>query len=350
MTEHEKYMERCLWLAAAGAGQVDPNPMVGSVIVCRGRIIGEGFHREYGGPHAEVHAVASVTRPELLPESTLYVNLEPCAHHGKTPPCADLIIARGIPRVVVGTRDPFPSVNGRGIEKLRHAGVEVVTGILEEECRELNRRFLTFHEKGRPWVILKWAQSADGFMDRERQEEEMGRPVWITGTDARRLVHRSRAQEAAILVGRITAETDNPALTTRDWSGPHPLRMVLDPSGRLPHHLRLFDLSTPTVVVTQHPWSEKENLSFLKVFPGEDLPSRILEYLRAARKLSLIVEGGRNTLQGFLDAGLWDEAHVYTGRVWFGKGIPAPRAGGKSVAMDPLGDSLLTVLRHPHPK
>lgn len=347
MREHEKFMERCLWLAAAGAGRVAPNPMVGCVIVHAGRIIGEGFHREYGGPHAEVMALASVKRRELLRESVLYVSLEPCAHYGKTPPCADLIIASQIPSVVIGIRDPFPSVDGKGIEKLRRAGVEVITGVLEKECREQNRRFLTFHEKNRPWVILKWAQSSDGFMDRERSKEEEGRVVWISGALARRVVHRCRAREAAILVGRVTAERDDPALTTRAWSGPHPLRMVLDPAGKLPRHLHLFDHSIPTVVATAHPSPDEENLTFMKITPGATLPHQILSYLRSAGKLSLIVEGGRETLKAFIEAGLWDEAHIYTGRVRFGAGTAAPRLSGVTTATELLDDTLLTVVRNP---
>ena len=345
MTHHEKFMERCLWLASAGAGAVAPNPMVGGVIVHRGRIIGEGFHREFGGPHAEVHAVNAVLRRELLRESTLYVTLEPCAHHGKTPPCADMIVAMGIPRVVIGIRDPFPQVAGRGVEKLQKAGIEVITGVLAGECREQNRRFLTFHENKRPYVTLKWAQTTDGFMDRERQPGEEGFPLWISGTMARVLVHRCRSQEAAILVGRVTAERDNPALTTRCWSGANPLRMVIDPRGVLPRHLRLFDHSVPTVVATESPGEEEENLSFLKISPHQGVPRQILAYLREMGKTSLIVEGGRKTLQAFIDAEMWDEAHIYTGPVRFGAGLPAPEIRGTTKASEWLGDTLLTVVR-----
>ncbi|MBU0488246.1 MAG: bifunctional diaminohydroxyphosphoribosylaminopyrimidine deaminase/5-amino-6-(5-phosphoribosylamino)uracil reductase RibD, partial [Bacteroidetes bacterium] len=214
MEQHHKYMSRCLQLAEAGLGNVAPNPMVGAVVVHNDCIIGEGYHQQYGGPHAEVNAIASVSLPELLSESTLYVNLEPCSHFGKTPPCANLIIRKLIPRVVVGMQDPNPEVSGRGFEMLRKAGVEVTKSVMEDECRFLNRRFVKFHQKNQPYIILKWAQTIDGFIDRNRDLKQVG-PTWITNEALRALVHKWRTEEQAIMIGRRTAEIDNPKLTAR---------------------------------------------------------------------------------------------------------------------------------------
>ncbi len=305
MTDELKYMERCLQLAQCGAMGAPPNPMVGAVIVCRGRIIGEGFHRRCGGPHAEVNAIASVRQPELLAESTMYVSLEPCAHYGKTPPCADLIIAKGIPRVVIGCRDTFAKVNGLGIKKLKDAGINVTVGVLEEECRRLNRRFFTFHQKERPWVTLKWAQSADGFIDRERSADAA--PTRISTSFTQALAHRLRATHQAILVGTDTALLDNPTLTTRHWPGPSPLRLTIDCHHRLPQTLHLNDGSQPTHVYTT------ENLHEILA----DLHSRGIQ--------SLLVEGGRRLLQSFIDEGLWDEVRVETAPMRLGRGVEAPR-------------------------
>ena len=297
-------MQRCIQLAQFGEAGAPPNPLVGAVIVCRGRIIGEGYHRRCGGPHAEVNAIRSVSDQSLLRQSTLYVSLEPCAHYGKTPPCADLIIEKGIPRVVVGCIDPFAKVCGLGIRKLREAGVEVAVGALEDECRRLNRRFFTFHEKQRPWVTLKWAQSRDGFIDRLRRDDEASAQLSTPFTQM--LVHRLRARSQAILVGTQTALRDNPSLTNRLWPGGQPLRLVIDRHGILPPTLRLFDDSAPT-----------------HVYPTGDL-TEILSDLHQRGIQSLLVEGGARLLRSFLEQGLWDEARVETAAISLGQGVRAP--------------------------
>ena len=297
-------MQRCIQLAQFGEAGAPPNPLVGAVIVCRGRIIGEGYHRRCGGPHAEVNAIRSVSDQSLLRQSTLYVSLEPCAHYGKTPPCADLIIEKGIPRVVVGCIDPFAEVCGLGIRKLREAGVEVAVGALEDECRRLNRRFFTFHEKQRPWVTLKWAQSRDGFIDRLRRDDEA--PAQLSTPFTQMLVHRLRARSQAILVGTQTALRDNPSLTNRLWPGGQPLRLVIDRHGILPPTLRLFDDSAPT-----------------HVYPTGNL-TEILSDLHQRGIQSLLVEGGARLLRSFLEQGLWDEARVETAAISLGQGVRAP--------------------------
>ena len=284
---------RCLHLARLGAGSVAPNPMVGRVIVYRGKIIGEGFHREYGRAHAEVNAIDAVPNPEWLTDSTLYVTLEPCAHHGLTPPCADLIIEKQIPRVVIGTMDPFSEVAGKGVERLRKAGIEVEVGLLEQACRELNRRFFTFHEKMRPYIILKWAQTLDGFIDAERTREDFGEPVWITGDLALRLVHKIRSEESAILVGTRTAEKDNPSLTVRHWSGSNPVRVVIDKNLRLPKTLNLFDGSQKTLVFNALHEEEKNNTVRIRIRFDKPVIPQILNQLYKRNILSVIVEGGR---------------------------------------------------------
>ena len=304
MTTDELFMQRCIQLARQGAAGAAPNPMVGAAIVCDGRIIGEGFHRRCGGPHAEVNAIGSVREKDLLSKSTLYVSLEPCAHYGKTPPCADLIIRSGIPRVIIGCTDTFSKVNGLGIERLRNAGVEVVVGVLEAECRTLNERFFTFHEQERPWVTLKWAQSLDGFIDRERSTKEA--PTVFSTPLTQTLSHRLRAHRQAIMVGTRTALMDNPTLTTRLWDGPSPLRVTFDCHDKLPHTLHLKDGTPPTVIY---------NHSRLK---------EVLKDLHAQGIQSLLVEGGARLLQNFIDEGLWDEARIETAPIILYKGVKAP--------------------------
>ena len=300
-----KYMWRCLQLARCGEAGAPPNPMVGAVIVHNGRIIGEGFHRRCGGPHAEVNAVASVRDRSLLPQSTMYVSLEPCAHYGKTPPCAQLIVDCGILRVVVGCQDPFAKVNGLGLKIMRDAGIEVVVGVLEEECLQLNRRFVTFHRHHRPWITLKWAQSEDGFMDSLRGENEPPQSFSTPFTQV--LVHRLRARHQAILVGTRTALMDNPTLTTRAWPGENALRLTIDRKGCLPSDLNLKDGSTPTHIY------------------GHGNLREILSDLYGKGVQSLLVEGGACLLQSFIDEGLWDEARVETAPLKLGSGVRSPR-------------------------
>jgi diaminohydroxyphosphoribosylaminopyrimidine deaminase / 5-amino-6-(5-phosphoribosylamino)uracil reductase len=344
MTNHEKYMQRCIEIARHGAGRVAPNPMVGCVIVHQNRIIGEGYHIECGHSHAEVNAIRSVKQPQLLESSTLYVSLEPCAHHGRTPPCSDLILEKKIPHVVIGTVDPFAAVSGKGIEKLRSGGVHVETGVLNDECRWLNRRFFTFHEKKRPYIILKWAQTLDGYIDMEREPGQPAEPVWITGTLARTLVHKTRAEEAAILVGTNTVLKDNPSLTTRDWSGRSPVRLVIDRYNKLPHHLYIFDGNVRTIIYAEKPGIPAPEVLYSPIDFQKNVPQQILSELFNLELVSVIIEGGAFTLQQFIDAGLWDEAHIYSGNQMFYGGVKAPRIEGVSIETLQLDNSSLSIL------
>ncbi len=330
-------MQRCLELAAKGLGRTAPNPLVGAVLVHRGTIIGEGYHKACGSAHAEVHAIASVRDPDKLADATLYVNLEPCCHHGRTPPCTSLILEKRIPRVVVGTADPFPQVAGRGIRLLRDQGVEVETGIMAGACRNLNKRFFTHHEKKRPYVILKWAQTADGFIDVIREPGQEARPTWITGQRLRMLVHKWRSEEQAIMVGPRTALMDNPRLNVRDWSGPQPVRVVLDRLLGLPETLHLFDGSQRTLIFNQMKEEVRHNAEWVRIeFTPSPLP-HLLEVLHGMNIQSLFVEGGRKTLQAFIDEDLWDEARTFIGPRFFGRGIPAPVIAGVEPERVPIG-------------
>jgi diaminohydroxyphosphoribosylaminopyrimidine deaminase/5-amino-6-(5-phosphoribosylamino)uracil reductase len=334
-TMYEKYMRQCLQLAQQGFGHVAPNPMVGCVIVYEGKIIGEGFHHEFGKAHAEVEAISMVKNQALLENSVLYVNLEPCAHHGKTPPCVDLIIEKKIPKVVIGSEDPFSEVSGKGIEKLKAAGVRVVKNILHDECRFLNRRFFTFHEKKRPYIILKWAQTKDGYIDRVR--EGVKGINWITGEDAQRLVHVWRAQESAILVGKNTVINDNPSLTVRNVKGKNPLRIILDSLASLENTYKVFDKNANTIMYNTV-GSEKVHEQYERVKLSENMSTldEILYDLHSRNIQSVIVEGGAFTLQAFINLGYWDEARVFTGDVLFEKGLKAPHLinVGKEVKVD----------------
>ena len=328
MTTDERYMARCLQLAANGRFGVAPNPMVGAVIVHDGKVIGEGYHRQCGGPHAEVNAVRSVKDERLLREATMYVSLEPCAHYGKTPPCADMIVEKGIPRVVIGCRDSFDQVDGKGIQKLREAGVEVTVGVLEKECLELNCAFFTYHGKKRPYITLKWAQSVDGYIDnvRDGDGENCQMAVRFSTDETTVRVHRLRALSDGILVGRRTAELDNPSLTTRMWPGSDPLRLVIDRRGELDAGLKLFDGATKTVVFTEI--SRDINASdgveqVLLDFSCDILP-QMMEYLHGRKVQRLLVEGGSVLLQSFIDSGLWDEAFVEEAPFALGSGVKAP--------------------------
>lgn len=329
MSQHEIYMRRCLELAQLGLGNVSPNPMVGAVIVHADKVIGEGYHRKYGAAHAEVNAVNQVINnfsnyAELLNKSTIYVSLEPCAHYGKTPPCADLIIKHRIPKVVVGCRDPFEQVNGKGIEKLQAAGVEVISGILEEECKWLNRRFFTRVQKHRPYIILKWAHTADGFF-----APADSRQFWITGLESRKLVHQWRGEEDAILVGTNTVAIDNPQLNVRYGNGKLPKRIVIDRRLKLSRDLNVFDQSVETLVINE---IKTEFDGKIKYIALEDfdrfVPQYILYQLYLQDIQSVIIEGGAKTLNSFIDAGLWDEARIFTGEVKLNNGIKAPEIKG----------------------
>lgn len=337
-----QYMRRAIQLARNGIPHAAPNPTVGAVIVRNGKIIGEGFHRCCGQAHAEVNAIASVADKELLKSSTLYVTLEPCSHYGKTPPCADLIIRMGIPRVVVGCVDPFAKVHGQGIGKLRTAGIEVEVGVCEDECQQLIKRFATFHSRRRPYVILKWAESSDGYIG--SNEAEKGHPILFSNTLTRMLVHKMRAECGAIMVGRRTAEMDDPSLTTRHWYGANPLRIVIDQELRLPNTLRLFDGTTATLVVTRRMETPHlPNVDFLYVNEEEDTINKTLRYLHEHNKQSLLVEGGAQLLQSFIDKGCWDEAHREIAVQALANGISAPtlKAGSRLVSTKSYGDSIV---------
>ncbi|MEG1581278.1 MAG: bifunctional diaminohydroxyphosphoribosylaminopyrimidine deaminase/5-amino-6-(5-phosphoribosylamino)uracil reductase RibD [Bacteroidaceae bacterium] len=322
MIEHEIWMHRCIQLAKNGKTTAPPNPMVGAVVVCDEHILGEGYHARYGFAHAEVNALAAVTHRALLTRSTLYVSLEPCAHYGKTPPCAELIIRSGIPRVVVGCVDPFAKVQGRGIQMLRDAGIAVEVGICEAECVALNRSFFTFHAVHRPFITLKWAQSADGFIDHVRTA---GSPALLSTSHTTMRVHRLRAEHQAILVGTRTALLDNPSLTVRHWSGASPLRVVLDRHGVLPRNLRLFDGSIPTLLVGKKGFPEE--VKQLEVFTpptaGDSLAPFMAELYRRGVQ-SLLVEGGATLLQRFIEEALWDEASVELSSKVLLSGVSAP--------------------------
>lgn len=326
MTKDEKYIARCIQLAKNGQANAAPNPMVGAVIVHNDTIIGEGYHIRCGEAHAEVNAIRSVKDESLLKDSTIYVSLEPCSHYGKTPPCADLIINKGIGRVVVGCQDPFPMVAGRGIRKMREAGIEVKVGVLEEECRQLIRRFVTFNTRQRPFITLKWAESADGFIDLHRTG---GHPYVFSSPLTSMLVHKRRAGHSAILVGRRTALLDNPSLTTRSWYGKNPARMVIDKDLTLSGELALFDGSTRTLVFTRREDTPtRPNVEYVQLDFDRDILPQIMEVLYREKLQSLMVEGGSILLQSFIDAGCWDEAYIERSEVKLGDGIKAPRLNG----------------------
>ncbi len=342
----EKYMARCLQLALNGEGSTYPNPLVGSVIVYKDRIIGEGFHLKAGEPHAEIHAINSVKDKSLLSKSTLYVNLEPCAHLGRTPPCSLAIINNKIPRVVIGCIDTFSKVAGKGIEMMRNAGVEVTTGILEKESRFVNRRFFTFHEKKRPYVILKWAQTVDGFIDIERGENAEAQPTWITNEWARRAVHRQRSSEQAVLVGKNTVMKDNPSLTLRNWKGIPPKRVVIDKKLELSRTLKIFSGREKTLVLNEIKDDKRDNIAYIKTDFSGNSAGNILTALYEQEIQSVVIEGGRHTLNSFIEKGLWDEAFVYVGEKWFEKGVKAPILMNKPIEKHDFGDSKLYVFRN----
>lgn len=315
-------MQRCLQLAKNGLGSVAPNPMVGSVIVHSDRIIGEGYHRRYGHAHAEVNAINAVRDKSLLKNSTLFVNLEPCSHHGKTPPCADLIVNSGIPKVVIAMTDPNEKVAGNGINRLKAAGIDVTVGICEKEAQFLNRRFITFHSKKRPYIILKWAQSADGFMDRDRSKNAARGVNWISHPETKKLVHLWRSQEQAILVGRKTVENDNPKLDTREVEGPSPLRIILSKTGNIPMDSHVVNDGNPTLIFNLLDNKNINETQWVKL-DGNFLQSG-LKHLFKMRISSVFVEGGKTTLSHFIEENLWDEARIIHSPVFVNSGLKAP--------------------------
>ncbi len=315
-------MQRCLQLAKSGAGNVAPNPMVGAVLVHDDRIIGEGYHQQYGSEHAEVNCINSVKKKDehLLSLATMYVSLEPCAHWGKTPPCADLIIRKNIPLVVVGCRDPFEKVDGKGIEKLKDKGVDVIINILKKECEQLNRRFFTFHTKHRPYILLKWAQTSDAKIASINKNR-----LLISNEFTNIQVHQWRSEEAAILVGTNTALLDNPRLDNRFWSGKPPVRMVLDKQLRLPSSLHLFDNTNRTIVFNYLQQKQEGNVLYYQIDKEKNTALAICDACYQLNIQSVLIEGGAQLLETFISAGLWDEARVITNeRLYVGEGLPAP--------------------------
>lgn len=338
-----KFMRRCLELASKAEGLTYPNPMVGSVIVHDGKIVGEGSHLKAGEPHAEVNAINAVSDKAKLKSSTLYVNLEPCSHFGKTPPCADFIISNSIPRVMIGTVDTSEKVSEQGLIRLLDAGCEVITGVVEDECRRLNRRFFTFHEKKRPYITLKWAQSADGYLDISRSEDHKTEPTWITGKPERVLVHKWRASEQAILVGAGTVRADDPKLNVREWKGTHPLRIILSSSGSL-NIESVVNETDGTVIVFTH--NMDANIAkAVKVKLNDNVPSslQIAGYLFSAGIQSLLIEGGAKLLNHFISNGLWDEARVFTGGSYFKGGVKAPLIQGTLLSRTIFSGSSLEI-------
>ena len=330
MTEADdiKFMRRCLELALKAEGLTYPNPMVGSVIVYEGKILGEGYHLRSGAPHAEVTAINSVSDKSKLRYSTLYVNLEPCSHFGKTPPCADYIISNAIPRIVIGTSDTSEKVSGNGVKKLINAGCEIKMGVIEADCRSLNKRFFTFHEKKRPYIILKWAQSSDGYLDILRSEDDKAEPTWITGKPERVLVHKWRASEQAILVGAGTVRADDPRLNVREWNGNNPLKLILSRSGSFNRGSAFDDPDGKVVLFTHNYNADMPDVVVVKLRENEPSSFQISDYLYSSGIQSLLIEGGAEILNHFISTGLWDEARIFTGEVSFKQGVRAPLING----------------------
>jgi len=345
-------MRRCLELAKNGLGTTYPNPMVGSVIVCDGKIIGEGWHKKSGEPHAEVNAVNSIKDKSLLKKSTIYVSLEPCSHFGKTPPCCNLIIENEIPNVVIGTVDPNIKVAGNGIIKLIEAGKNVTVGVLEAECNELNKRFFTFHQKKRPYVILKWAETKDGFIApleirRKALNDNKQKPVWITNEFSRQLVHKWRSEEKAILVGTQTIIDDNPKLDVRDWTGNNPIRIVLDQNNRISKESHIYDNRLKTIIFSNFAKANNgENTTFEVIDFKQNIAEQILNVLYNHQIQSVIIEGGLQTLQTFIDENLWDEARVFIGNLSFTNGIKAPILALKNVTKHSIENDILLISRN----
>lgn len=338
----EQYIERCIQLAENARGNTSPNPLVGSVIVHNGQIIGEGWHQKAGEAHAEVNAINSVLNKELLKESTIYVSLEPCAHFGKTPPCSDLIIEHKIPRVVIGCRDPFDAVNGKGIEKLKNAGIDIKVGVKEKECLALNASFFTFHTQKRPYIILKWAQTADGFIDKNRDKKARG-INWITQPSTKILVHKWRKEVDAILVGAKTVVNDNPELTTRLWDGKSPIRIIIDPKSSIPQSSKVLYGSVETFILTKTEKTSESNVKYIAIDENESIINAVVTLCYQREIQSILIEGGAFTLQQFIDVQLWDEARVLTGSPSFGAGLKAPNLGMSPTERQAYGEDTLKV-------
>ncbi len=342
LNKHSKYMRRALELAGFGLGKVSPNPMVGCVITHNHNVVGEGWHQQYGGLHAEVNAIESVDVPEVLALSTLFVNLEPCAHYGKTPPCTELIIRSGIKKVVIANLDPNPLVAGKGVEQLRASGIEVIIEVLKEQGELLNRRFFVYHKHRRPYIILKWAETADGFIARSDFNSK-----WISNEYSRQLVHQYRAQKDAIMVGKNTAHYDDPELTVRHWHGKNPLRIVLDPNLVLSNKLKLFDNVVPTWCFNYLRSEDETNLRYIKS-PKDGFLEFIWHELYQSGIQSVMVEGGGKLLESLIRENYWDEARVFTATKKFGKGINAPFISSDHQEERSISGDLLKIYFNPH--
>ena len=343
--EHYPYIYRCLELAKNGVFEALPNPSVGAVIVYNNLIIGEGSTSKYGGPHAEVNAINSVKNKNLLSKSTLYVSLEPCSHFGKTPPCADLIIKMNIPKVVIGITDPFSKVCGQGIAKLKQAGIEVIVGVLEEECQESIKRFLTLHQKQRPYIILKWAQTQDGFIAPLSSENH--KIFWISNSYSQQLVHKWRSEEVSFLVGKGTVESDNPSLTTRSWFGKNPLRIFIDRTAGLDQHYALKNGDAKTLCFTENPnTTNNEHLTYIQIDFSKNIIPQICKTLFEMQIASVVIEGGLKTLQSFIDSGYWDEARIFTSQNSINQGIKSPLLNIYSKVISRKIDSDLLTIKY----
>ena len=344
MTSDEKYMLRALQLAKLGGVATKSNPMVGAVIVLGDEIIGEGYHQKYGEAHAEVNAVNSVKDLSLLNQATIYVTLEPCSHFGKTPPCADLLVKHRFKRVVIAQIDPFSEVSGRGIEKLRNAGIEVTCGILQQEAGELNKRFITAQTEKRPYVTLKWAQTADGYTDIDRSQKQETGIHWISQPETQVVTHQLRATEQAILVGWRTIQNDNPSLTTRAFKGPNPVRVVIDPNLKAPKDAVVFSDGLKTLVFNLLEEKKIREVEYLKL--AEISPASVLEALYQMNIHSVLIEGGAGTLNSFIESGIWDEALVITGKNKFKTGLRAPVISKTPLKTIPFGKDVLNFFRN----
>ena len=340
-------MRRCIELGEKALGSSAPNPMVGCVIIYQDKIIGEGFTSRYGGPHAEVNAINSVSDKSLLNKAVLYVTLEPCAHYGKTPPCADLIIKNNLQKVIIGIQDPNKKVSGGGIKKLKEAGIEVLTGVLGDECRNHHKRFLTFQEKQRPYIILKWAETSDGFIAPDKDKRKANpEPYWISNSCARQRVHQWRSEEQAILVGTNTAIADNPRLDVRFWEGTSPIRVIMDKTLKLPKDLNIYDKSCQTIILTQADDKAKfhKGIEYGIIDFKKNMAEEICTLLFKKNISSVLIEGGAQTLATFINSGLWDEARIIIGDAVFGSGINAPNIDGKLIATETIGDNTIKIL------
>ena len=335
----QQYLLRCIQLAKLGQGHVAPNPMVGAVIVHGDQIIGEGWHHKFGSPHAEIDAIKNVAVESLLTASTLFVNLEPCCHEGKTPPCTKYIISKGIPRVVIGMTDPYSEVNGAGIRELQTAGVQVITNVCEAECRDLNKRFITFHRQNRPYIILKWAESADGFIGKENEK------ITISNLLSQLMVHRWRSEEAGVLVGTKTVLTDNPQLNTRQWFGNQPVRITIDKNNVIPGSAYILDGKQPSLIYTLSKQVDSYNVTYEKIDKDQDLLPYIMKNLYQRNIQSILVEGGAKLLQSFIDAHLYDEVRVFHSPLLLYSGINAPTLPDGALSEEMIGNNRLTVIK-----